>query len=336
MCELCMLWNERDTICAALTSHLAIYVYIDSHLKIQNTQYTKHSPNVWFSSAYIIAGAAIIAVMLTVAGQQVEESASMSMFQSLQRRENYEKKMSRDNPLCTRIKAFLSYNAAYLIMITLWLCWLVFIIVWSMLMVDEWDFPEAQYFAVSLCSSAGSFSLPTTSSNTAYLLAGISMMIGVPLMAMGVSAIIIMVWQGHRFKTVKEAAWSDVTHNELELLGKLGIVDIGEGEELTKGGFILLGLFRMGQDVGVIKYLADAHHTVAQRGGVIIHASSVEGGDSQHHYAKVSGHQEGVKTRFSISDGDKLKGLSRVAESITTTTTNTSNSAAAAAAEENA
>jgi hypothetical protein len=82
------------------------------------------------------AGAAIIAVMLTVAGQQVEESASMSMFQSLQRRENYEKKMSRNNPLCTRIKAFLSYNAAYLIMITLWLCWLVFIIVWSMLMVD--------------------------------------------------------------------------------------------------------------------------------------------------------------------------------------------------------
>jgi hypothetical protein len=229
----------------------------------------------------------------------------MSMFQSLQRRENYEKKMSRNNPLCTRIKAFLSYNAAYLIMITLWLCWLVFIIVWSMLMVDE--FKQAQYFAVSLCSSAGSFSLPTTSSDTAYLLAGISMMIGVPLMAMGVSAIIIMVWQGHRFKTVKEAAWSDVTQDELELLGKLGVVDIGEGEELTKGGFILLGLFRMGQDVGVIKYLADAHHTVAQRGGVIIHASSsVEGGE--HHFAKVSGHQEG-KVKVRKSDGDKFRGI---------------------------
>ena len=138
-----------------------------------------HSPNVWFSSAYILFGAAIIVVMLTVAGNEVEEKASMAMYKSLQRRENYEKKMSRENPLHIRTKAFLSYNAAYLIVIIAWLLWLVFIIVWAMLEVPEWHFPEAQYFAVSLCSSAGSFSLPTTSSDIAYLLAGISMMIGV-------------------------------------------------------------------------------------------------------------------------------------------------------------
>lgn len=265
---------------------------------------TLKSPNPWFSSIYILFGAAIIAVMLTVAGNQVEESASMSMFQSLQRRENYEKKMSRNNPLRIRIKAFLSYNAAYLIVIVLWLCWLAFIIVWSIIAVPEWDFSTAQYFAVSLCSSAGSFSLPTTSSDTAYLLAGISMMIGVPVMAMGVSAIIIMVWQGHRFKTVKQAAWADVTQDELDVLGKLGVVDVVQGEELTKGGFILLGLFRMGQDVGVIKYLADAHNVVAERGGVIIHASNAEGGSTRH-YANVSGHQdasEGKESRFSTTD----------------------------------
>ena len=113
--------------------------------------------------------------MLTVAGNQVEENASMSMFKSLQRRENYENKMSRDNPLRTRIKAFFSYNAAYLICILIWVLWLVFIIVWVMIEVPEWDFPKAQYFAVSTCSSAGAFSLPTTSSDFAYLLAGISM-----------------------------------------------------------------------------------------------------------------------------------------------------------------
>ena len=46
---------------------------------------------------------------------------------------------------------------------------------------------------------------------------------------------------------MKEATWNDVTQDELELLDRLGVVDIGEGEELKKGGFILLGLLRMGQ-----------------------------------------------------------------------------------------
>lgn len=275
---------------------LCIFTNKNTH-HIHNKQ---NSPNPWFSSAYILVGAAIIAVMLTVAGNQVEESASMSMFQSLQRRENYEKKMSRSNPLHIRIKAFLSYNAAYLIAILLWVGWLAFVIIWAMVQVPEWDFAIAQYFAVSLCSSAGALSLPITSSDTAYLLAAISMMVGVPLMAMGVSAIIIMVWQGHRFKTVKEAAWADVTQDELDLLGKLGVVDIAEGEELPKGGFILLGLFRMGQDVGVIKYLADAHTAAEERGGVIIRAKS------SRHFAKVSGYHdetsEGKCLRMNATD----------------------------------
>lgn len=97
-------------------------------------------PNVWFSSVFILCGAAIIAVMLTQAGNQVEESASMSMFDSLQRRSNYEEKMSRDNPWHVRAHAFLAYNAAYLITIFIWVLWMGFIMVWSMLEVPEWDF----------------------------------------------------------------------------------------------------------------------------------------------------------------------------------------------------
>ena len=217
--------------------------------------------------------------MLTQAGNQVEESASMSMFDSLQRRSNYEEKMSRDNPWYVRVHAFLAYNAAYLITIFIWVLWMGFIMVWSMLEVPEWDFGEAQYFAISLCSSAGSFSLPTNSSDRAYGLAGLSMMVGVPLMAMGVSSFIIMVWQGHRFKVVKEAAWKDVTQEELELLRQLELLNIEEGEKLTKGGFILLGLLRMGSDVGVIKYLADAHDTIDERGGVIIRTTSAGAGE---------------------------------------------------------
>ncbi len=244
-------------------------------------------PNVWFSSLYILCGAAIIAVMLTVAGNQVEEAASMSMFESLQRRESYENQMSRDKPLKVRLYAFLAYNSAYLMSILVWILWMVFIVTWALILVDKWDYSEAQYFAVSLCSSAGSFSLPEGSSDLAYGLAGVSMMIGVPLMAMGVTSIITMCWQGHRFQKVKLAAWDDVTQEELELLNELGVVEIGEGEKLTKGGFLLLGLLRMGQEVGVMKYLADAFDAIEDRGGVIIREKS-EGNnlDGNGYYSK--------------------------------------------------
>ena len=92
--------------------------------------------------------------------------------------------------------------------------------------------------------------------------------------------------------------------------------DIAEGEELPKGGFILLGLFRMGQDVGVIKYLADAHKAAEERGGVIIRAKSAEAEGSARHYANVSGFHdatsEGKGLRMDATDRfrENEKGLS--------------------------
>ena len=266
-------------------------------------------PNVWFSSLYILCGASIIAVMLTAAGNQVEEKASLSMFESLQRRESYENQMSRDKPLKVRLYAFLAYNSAYLISIFVWLLWMGFIMCWAMLQVPEWSFGQAQYFAVSLCSSAGSFSLPTTASNTAYGLAGVSMMIGVPLMAMGVSSIIIMFWQGHRFQKVKEAAWDDVTQEELKLLNELGVVEMGEGDELTKGGFILLGLLRMGQEVGVMKYLADAFEAIEDRGGVIIRQPSADNDDGNRYYSK---HAHAYVSECSKDEVDEMQDFTSI------------------------
>ena len=278
------MFDPGNEVHGILAYYQAITIGFSVGLGTKNPNFV---PNVWFSSLYILCGASIIAVMLTVAGNQVEEKASMSMFESLQRRECYEKQMSRDKPLKVRLYAFLAYNSAYLISIFVWILWMGFIMCWAMLNVPEWSFGHAQYFAVSLCSSAGSFSLPTTASDTAYGLAGVSMMIGVPLMAMGVSSIIIMCWQGHRFKKVKVAAWDDVTQEELKLLNEMGVVEIGEGDELTKGGFILLGLLRMGQEVGVMKYLADAFEVIEDRGGIIIRKkASDDNEDGNRYYSK--------------------------------------------------
>ena len=204
----------------------------------------------------------------------MEDSASFTMFEALKRREDYEQKMSRDNPLCTRVNAFILYNAIYLIVILAWLIWVAAIIVWSMIATQDasmkWGFDYAQYFAVSLCSSAGSISLPPGVPDWAYGLAAISMMLGVPLMALAVSSIVIMAWQGHKFKKVKQAAWVPIDKAELDALEQLGLGH-KEGEPISKGNYILLGLLRMGQDVGIIKYLADAYDSSEERGGVAFH-----------------------------------------------------------------
>ena len=240
-----------------------------------------YEPNPWFSSFYILVGAALIAIILTGIGGKVEETSSMHMFEALKSRENYEQKMERGQPICTRVQAFVKYYKIYLFVIVLWLFWLAFIIIWSMASVKpHWGFAskctelffvalyfvhprytyinlhfllsflsfpfitEAQYFAFSLCSSAGSLSLPNEAPEWSYLLAGISMLIGVPLMAMAVSAIVVMLMQGHHYRKIKRAAWDSVLVEELKTLSEL---DIGalEGGQITKGGFIMLGLLRM-------------------------------------------------------------------------------------------
>jgi hypothetical protein len=201
--------------------------------------------------------------------------------------------MSRDNPFCKRFVSFVKFNAPYLIIILTWLLWLAFIIVWSIIATNtfdendperNWNFAYAQYFAVSLCSSAGSFSLPSNSDDWAYGFAAVSMMIGVPLMALAISSIVIMLSQDHQFRKVKRAAWDPVQLNEIEALTQLGLCE-GDGHVINKGGFVLLGLLRMGQESGIIQYLADAYDASDERGGVLM-SSSLRSDDDYSKHAR--------------------------------------------------
>ena len=233
----------------------------------------------------------MIALNLVVIGRKIEDKASNVVFDGLKRREDYEKDMSHENPIYKRSIAFVKYNAPYLLVIVLWIVWLAFITTWSIFATkneddpeSSWDFAHAQYFAVSLCSSAGSFSLPSTTADWGYGLASISMMLGVPLMALAISSIVIMLSQGHRFRKVKKAAWEPVQLNELEAIKQLGLNE-GDGDTITKGGFVLLGLLRMGQDSGIIQYLADAYDASEERGGVAL-ASSLHLDDDYSKHAR--------------------------------------------------
>ncbi len=78
-----------------------------------------YHPNPSFSTCHILSISALIAILLTRAGENVGEDAPMNMFEALHRREDYERKMRRENPLPGQVDAFIWYNTTYLIIITL-------------------------------------------------------------------------------------------------------------------------------------------------------------------------------------------------------------------------
>ena len=235
-----------------------------------------YAPNPWFASFHIPSGAALIAILLTKLGEEVEEDASMILSEAILRHENYERKMRPDNKDNTFIKqswTFMQYNAAYLIAIAVWILFMIFIIIWSIYATKNLDdvsqrfgFSQALYFAISVCSSAGSFSLPPFTPDWAYLAAELSMMIGVPLMALAITCIIIMIWQDQRFRRVHDATWEPMSKIEIDAMSTLELLlqerneyEVGDNNNnnnnassvvMTKGEFVLLGLLRMGQDGG--------------------------------------------------------------------------------------
>ncbi len=97
-----------------------------------------------------------------------------------------------------------------------------FIVGWSIVLTwnivdkgQQWGFAHAQYFTVSVRLSAGSLSPPPNSPEWAYLLTGVFMMVGMPLMALAVLCIVIMMWQDHRFCRVHDAAWEPIRDVEM-------------------------------------------------------------------------------------------------------------------------
>ena len=63
----------------------------------------------------------------------------MTMFEALQRRENYERKMRKENPPRERLKAFIQYNAAYHITIVVWIALMGSIVAWSIVATSKLD-----------------------------------------------------------------------------------------------------------------------------------------------------------------------------------------------------
>lgn len=131
-------------------------------------------------------------------------------------------------------------------------------------------------------------------------------------MALAVSCIVIMLSQGHRFNKVKRAAWDPVRLDEIDSIRQLGLCD-GDGNQISKGGYVMLGLLRMGQDSGLIRYLADAYDAIEERGGLLTADNSIRSNDeiSRHAIAFLKSDYTDTTTddqansKGTISQGDR-------------------------------
>ncbi len=97
----------------------------------------RYHPNPLSSTCHILSGSTLIAILLTRAGENIEEDSSMNMFKVLCRREDYERKMRRENPLPGWVDAFIRYITAYLITIASWMVWMGLIMGWSIVVTSN-------------------------------------------------------------------------------------------------------------------------------------------------------------------------------------------------------
>jgi hypothetical protein len=218
-------------------------------------------PNPWVSSCYIISGAVLITVVVTHMIQKITDDASKHLFRDLKEREEYEIEVGKDRPFYNRAKAFITFNSGHLMIIILWVGWMAFLVVYSMLGAG-FSFADAQYFAIALCSSAGSVSLPDNSATWMYGVTGIAIVIGVPLMVLAVSTLVMFV-QGHRQKvqhTIREV----VAIDELKNLAELGLGSNKTHKIISKEEFVLVCMIRLGTEPGLIQYICDVFDRIEQ------------------------------------------------------------------------
>lgn len=213
-----------------------------------------HRQNWWFSSLYVVLGASLVGAALGYFADKIVETRE-NWFTELLRREEFEDDLQRDKPFFTRFKAFVKYNWGSLRAILLWFVWIAIMIMYSMVEV-KWPFSQAQYFAVSTCSTGGHMPIPDDSPHWLFGVTGFFAAIGVPLMgtAMASAASMLMEGQGD-INDMKETIEEEVTPEELLMLKEYGLED-GDGE-IDKAEFIIMCMVRTGTDPRLIQFISE-------------------------------------------------------------------------------
>jgi hypothetical protein len=211
-----------------------------------------HTDYHWFSSIYVIMGASFVAVALGFLADKIGEDHD-NWFVNMVQQQRYEEAM-RKGSFTDKLKESFVQNAASLRAVGLWIVWIGAMILYSMVEIG-WTFTEAQYFAISTCSTGGHWSIPEDSPTWMFGLTGFFAALGVPIMGVAMSSIARAMVRHGDMESAKETIEAEVVPDELHMLRKLGLEN-GDGH-IDKAEFIILCIVRMGTDPHLVKFISD-------------------------------------------------------------------------------
>ena len=239
---------------------------------------------IWFSSVYVIVGASLVAVALGFFADKIVEDAD-NWFTNLLQHEEYKQNIATDKPLCTRIMAWMKFNIETVRAISLWIVWILLMILYSMVQVG-WSFREAQYFAISSCSTGGHWSIPNDSPSWLFGVTGFFSALGVPIMGVAMASIATMIIDTGNIEDIKSTIEAKVTHEELSMMRKFNLEN-NDGV-IDRAEYIILCMVRMGTDPQIIQFVSERFNKLDIDGGGTLdikeileeeHHPNEEGGD---------------------------------------------------------
>lgn len=259
--------------------------------------------NWWFSSFYVIFGASLVAAALGFFADKIVESHD-EWFMHLLQQEEFENEMKRNKNIFFRIRAWVKFNWDSLRAIVLWFIWVGIMIMYSMIQVG-WPFSQAQYFAVSTCSTGGHMPIPDDSPAWLFGVTGFFAALGVPLMgtAMASLATLIMAGGGD-LEEMKRTIEAVVTAEELLMLKEYGLED-GDGE-IDRAEYIILCMVRTGTDPRLIQFISEHFNKLDVDGSGALDIEEITRG--KHSYADLCELEASERYKEMRGSRDKLSG----------------------------
>ena len=142
------------------------------------------------------------------------------------------------------IWSFIIYHIESIKLLSAWFLWIGFGSMW-VAFTHNWSCIDSLFFALSALSSGGRVAIPDDSPDRDYIIIGLYVMTGIPVMAIATGVIAhAIVFKNESVNSLNKKMMVRMTETELELMKAFGIED-GSGD-IDAQEFVILTLVRIG------------------------------------------------------------------------------------------
>lgn len=206
------------------------------------SNYPREIDNVslWFSVFNILVGVVAIGFALNAFAQDVINFDKRWFNDAEYSRLLGDKSISKKQ----KLSLWIQMNKSKLYVIAIFIIYGSFMVCWASFEFEDWKFPQALYFATSSLSTGGMYPMPKVTSQYNYVIVGLFISFGVPLMCLAMGNIAALLLKFGDPEEDKKIIRGVITREEVEMMKEFGIDD-GDGV-IDRADFILLCAVRLG------------------------------------------------------------------------------------------